>query len=937
MLPSEPQDDQSRFPGSAAAADGEPIEDLLEREQRWQELVARLIERAEAAADPGDRVRSLVRAALVFETRLDDPERALVTLQAAFAEDFTDEEVAAKLGRLATGLDRWRAVLADCEALLPTLPGDRKRVQLLLALARFHDRQLNDSAAAEKALTAAAALDPAEPSAVRGLVELASRRGDFGAAVQRLTAAAQAASAPAEKVRLHLEAAALLESKIGDRAKAAEHHRQVLALVPGEATALDALGRLTPEPVSPPPSPLPRAPSSGAGNADEEESTAMLAEASKRAFAEERWGEARSFGARALARQGLTSGERAEIAERVGRACLALGDAGDAVRMLAPGVEGAPGHRGCREAMVLACEEVDDEPSAAHHRQALLALLSSDQERFEVLVRGARRLRDRGNDPVGALKLLTQALALRPDDQELVHDVLHEALDLHTAAKDWKGAVQRLERLAELETGRNRARYLVATANILNYQLHQTDQAIELYNQALDEDPDDLKSFERIEKILTAKRAWKDEARNFRRMLKRVGTNPPPEKRALTLMLWKGLGETCRTRLKDLPAAAAAFEVCAGLDPTDFGAQEILAEILERQGPAEAAKAVDKRTLLLAAARTPGELVRHIQALLRLHGERKQPDRIWCTCAALVALGAAEPKQSEFYQRFSERAPPAPRGGLNEEMWQRGVYHPAEDRRLSQLFATVSPSVALVRAKEGRTWGLSERKRLAAEATPVARVLGYAATLLGVGAPPLYVFADRPGLIDLANVVDHHRLLPSLVAGADLARPRPEREVAFAVGRALALLRFEHLVLWPHVVASTAELRAVLVAVLKFFQPELAIPPAEKDAVKSYLAALQRTLPPHAHEPLMAVVPALSADGQAADVVAWGRAALLTANRAGLLACGDPVIAAHMAAALAPTTGLSVEEAVTDLLRWSVSPEHLGIREQLGLAVDAVS
>src|SRR5204862_3014525 len=99
--------------------------------------------------------------------------------------------------------------------LMPTLPSDRKRVQLLLALARFHDRQLNDSAAAEKALAAALALDPAEPGAVRGLVDLASRRGDYGAAVQRLTAAAQAAPTPAEKVRLHLEAAALLEGKIG--------------------------------------------------------------------------------------------------------------------------------------------------------------------------------------------------------------------------------------------------------------------------------------------------------------------------------------------------------------------------------------------------------------------------------------------------------------------------------------------------------------------------------------------------------------------------------------------------------------------------------------------------------------------------------------------------------------------------------------------------
>jgi tetratricopeptide (TPR) repeat protein len=931
MLPSEPHDDEPFFTGSPSAAGGEPIEETLEREQRWGELVARFIERAEAAADPAERARSLARAAVVFETRLDDPERALLTLQAAFREDFSDEEVARQMGRLATGLARWPAVLADCEALLPALPSDRRRVELLLAMARFHDRHLNDTAAAEKALALALELQPAEPSVVRGLVDLAARREDWTGAAQRLAAAAERATQPDDRARLHLEAASLLETKVGDSEGAVAHYRRALAASPGQPTAAAALARLVPQPEPVSPAPFPRAPSA---SDLEKESTGALIEASRMAFEEERWGEARSYGARALARQGLTTGERAATAERVGRACLTLGDAEDAARMLAQGVDAVPEHKGCRQAILRAYEEIGDEASAAHHRQALLALLGSDQERFAVLVRAARRLRDARGDEAAALRLFTQALALQPETPEMLHEALHEALDLHSALRDWKGAVQVLERLTALETGRPRARYLVATANILNYQLHAVDQAVELYNQALDEDPDDLKTFERIERILTAKRAWRDEARNFRRMLKRIGPSPPPEKKAVTVMLWKGLGETCRTRLKDLPAAAAAFEVCATLDPGDLSSQEILAEILERQGPAEASRALEKRALLLAAARVPADLIRHIQAMLRQHSDRRQTDRMWCDCAALVALGAADGKQGEWYQRVMGQAAPPPRGSLNEEMWQRGVYHPAEDRRLSQLFASVSASVAMVRAKEARAWGLSERKRVSGEGSPLARILAQASALLGVAAPPLYVLPDRPGQIDLANVVDHHRLAPSFVVGGELLRPRPEREIAFTVGRALALLRFEHLVLWPHVVASTAELRAVLLAVLKLFQPALAVPPADQAAVKHYFGVLQRTLPPQHLEPLMAVVPLLGEQAAATDVAPWARAALLTANRAGLLACGDVVTAAHMAAADAAGQGLSPEEAVTDVVRWSVSPEHLAIREQLGLAVE---
>src|SRR5256885_442122 len=138
MLPSEPHDDEPFFTGSLSAAAGEPIEEALEREQRWSELVA-----------------------------------------------------------------------------------------------RFHDRHLNDTAAAEKALALALELQPAEPSVVRGLVDLAARREDWTGAAQRLAAAAERATQPDDRARLHLEAASLLETKVGDSEGAVAHYRRALAASPG--------------------------------------------------------------------------------------------------------------------------------------------------------------------------------------------------------------------------------------------------------------------------------------------------------------------------------------------------------------------------------------------------------------------------------------------------------------------------------------------------------------------------------------------------------------------------------------------------------------------------------------------------------------------------------------------------------------------------------
>jgi tetratricopeptide (TPR) repeat protein len=316
--------------------------------------------------------------------------------------------------------------------------------------------------------------------------------------------------------------------------------------------------------------------------------------------------------------------------------------------------------------MIEASSTLGDHAAAVHHRQALLGLVESDAERLQVLTETARQQRDGTQDLAAAAKTFTDALALRPDDHQLLHDLL----EAQTKGKQWKPAVQTLGKLAALETGKAKARYLVATGNILNYELHALDEAVDFYNQALDEDPEDLKTFERIEKILSAKRAWRDEARNFRRMIKRLGPQPPPAKRPLALMLWKGLGEICRTRLKDYPAAVAAFEVCAQLDPADATYHEMLAEMFEREGlgsvppgPGEAAAAAG------AGAERGGDgpaPAAHAEAAPG--GQATRPGLV--RLRALVACGQADTQERQWYERMVAAAaararvpPPARRCG----------------------------------------------------------------------------------------------------------------------------------------------------------------------------------------------------------------------------------------------------------------------------------
>src|SRR4029079_19107164 len=175
-----------------------------------------------------------------------------------------------------------------------------------------------------------------------------------------------------------------------------------------------------------------------------------------------------------------------------------------------------------------------------------------------------------------------------------------------------------LMKLAELDSGAGKARFLIAAGNIANYELHSTDEAVDLYNQGLDEDPDDLKAFERIDKIMTAKKDWKNQERNYRKMIKRLAADSSPEKKPTGIALWHALGEIYRSRLKDYKAAIAAFEVCVEMDPDAVARHQILAELYQLSGPETYEQAIKAYRQLIKATTDFGQMAAYLKTLRRL-------------------------------------------------------------------------------------------------------------------------------------------------------------------------------------------------------------------------------------------------------------------------------------------------------------------------------
>ena len=930
------------------------------------ERIGVLIEKAASSPDVHERIRCFLEAAQIYEAELKESDKALITLQAALAEDYTAVPSIEALGRLADALGRKPELIDEYAESLAEIPDPAQRVALLLTLARWHE-DLGDAAGAESKLVKAIAADPGSMPAIRALAERLTERQDWPALAQHLAAAGTRVRRTADRTELLLTAAQLQRNRLADPARAAELYGQVLDIDPDATVALEALAEIfwQDENWAKAMPMLERLAALTDRSASERSRTHQRA-----ALTALRVGEDDRARAHALALVELGSPaaaflgdwidiavsrqwwadvgvigpyvrndadfappvtEQAELAARIGRSRLEAGQLEAAAEEFETALRLDPNHKRAREQLAELRDRMGDAAGALEHKKRLAEGVASPEDRHRLLVEMARAERDVMSNPDAALEMLEEARELKPEDRS----ILSEMLDLYTERKQWLPASEVLLSLAESEEPPARARYLVAAANILHYELSETEQALEMYEKALDDDPSDLKTFERQDKILTARRDFKEQARSYRRMIKRVGAATDAQKKATLLLLWRGLAEILRTRLQDHDSAIAAYEVCVQLDPEGQTDREALAELCEQRGPEGLRQAVEQRTGLLEKSDDGAALVRQLRALRRMYGSAGLWDRVYNVCAALVVLQSADDEERGFYEQVAGGTLAMAQAALTEEVWQKVIYDAAEDRRLSLLFSCVAPVVALGRSQEAKAFGLKDRQRLDPTSDPsgVARMFEFGAGVLSIQPPP-FVYLN-PDFVGDAEVINLRELLgagtavmisPAIVSG------RVEKDVAFIVGRTLALTRADHLVLSRHVVSNMAELTAVVHAAFKLCQPSAPLPNA--NLYEPYLQLFKKALPPQALEPLSSLVPWLIENYRSLDLESWRLGAERTADRAGLLLCGDLGAAVRVIHA---TRGAGAGRAVLDLVRWSVSEGHLGLRELLGLALAAAA
>ena len=172
------------------------------------------------------------------------------------------------------------------------------------------------------------------------------------------------------------------------------------------------------------------------------------------------------------------------------------------------------------------------------------------------------------------------------------------------------------------------------------------------------------------------------------------------------------------------------------------------------------------------------------------------------------------------------------------------------------------------------------------------------------------------------------------MVGSGLLQGRPEKDLAYVIGKQLTLMRPGALRALAARGADGGELRMVFLAALKLVQPNFQIKAEQQQAVAQYLERLRRSgaaADDRAAGGGRAAVPRHQGRGRHPQ---WSNAVDYTATRAGYLMCGDLEVAARLVQSEPVSVGVaSPKEKIRDLVQWTVSDEYFALREHLGMQI----
>lgn len=554
----------------------------------------------------------------------------------------------------------------------------------------------------------------------------------------------------------------------------------------------------------------------------------------------------------------------------------------------------------------------------------------------------------RHGTPVDAPSPLAGELSFHEGEKKLAEG------DIEQAIKLFESACRQVPKAADYHAALGWALYRAARAAGPSHpgELPDADAAIARLDKALAIDPDNAPAHEYLGRILVDRGELGDDAahhleqalsarppridallpldrlrsqrnefalleRQYRLLIHSLGQDD----RALALRLWLALAELYRTRLQDDAAARTALHAAARLAPDDASIPRALGELTAGRPELwnEHAEALRMRWRLDPGDADPG------RALFRGAAQQGHHDQAFVAAALLQLRDPDDQDATHFYERqrprFLARALERPLS-LEE---QPELRHGEDAADLAALFALLK-DLADARAPlplQQLQVSKTDRRGDADLPEAFARVRAWVAQVLAVVPPPVYVRADFDDQLHAAAPSDSE---PILLCGPRALAQQDRLRLGFELSRAMTY----H---WPgRGVAGSRparRLRSMLLGCLAaggFGGGGIALDP--EDALAAESRAWFLGAPDSRREDIKRLLIRLTAGKANLNLSRWLRAMTHTADRVGMVLCGDPAVA------LRGAESAGGPEAAADLLEWATSPAHLRLRRELGRSVD---
>jgi tetratricopeptide (TPR) repeat protein len=629
----------------------------------WSDLVTLYKRRLESPdldpeKNPKQRARVAFRLAQVLEERCLQVDRAAEEYANVIRLDPTFQPALAQLRKIYAAQEKWELALqvAEVQAQLPM-----RRVEKAAFSAEMGEiwhRRLGDAAQGAALFERALESDPNHVPALLGLARTQEEVGDAPAAARALERAIASLRGPDAAAAL-VQLARLLDGPLEDRARAEELYRRALGEDPRCETAVEGL--------------------------------------LEHALAKEDWVLASELYER---RFDLASGaqRRTAIAHQGGRLHLErLRDPRGARMWFSRALELFPedpkNHLALADVERLAGNRV---ALAEHLRRA--ADLTGGEGAVEILREIAAVSREQG-DRSESVSELRRALEQDPGNAELLEELAADLSRLGRAEE----LVEILEQQAALATDdpSRRARALARLGSLYEEQLADPEAAIDAFERASSEDPEQAVISEALERLYRKTGSWEKLRRRLEGRLERATGRRSVE-------LHCSLGELMLEQFQDAEAATRHFEAAIDIDPTARPALEGIERIALASGDEDAIVEAFEREASVTTDRSRLSFL--VWELVQILEERNQLEEALLWIERLVAAMPEDRRTLEACARLQETLHHA--SELRETLERLEVLLQGEERAANRR------RLATLLAADGETEGAIAAYRGALEANP---------------------------------------------------------------------------------------------------------------------------------------------------------------------------------------------------------------------------